>query len=293
VQPGHPSYTGYGPAGSSPAPAGQFPVPELTPPPGQPPAQPPMENTSVQNPEAALAMMGLPTAPAAAGQAAQQPAGPYAVNDRSLQPYLDLLSQPRQAGPGQPMTAVPRFATGGPNAVVGEGLETATPQFDQPHRAELILEPVAPGEDTSGAMLFKVSWTEGPTAANLSPEAFMVPMPSHLEADARERFPKHMGVSGQMNGSQFQSEELSLDTVPAMATGGTMPPQPPDSLIWQGLGGTRPAMGNWNEYGRLNEAQVNRLDQELLYQGQLGGAQGYQQNLARSRPTELQLPTFY
>jgi len=236
----------------------------------------------------------------------------------------------------------PRYAEGGsvppetgplplPDAIVGEGLETQTPQFDTPERSELTLEPMP----ALGPDIFKVRVAEGPTGVQADGGLLVLPLSEPAAMIAREHLRPADGVKGEMNGPNFEAGPLSLPTAPggaaspntkpALALGGLFDPPsapppadqspfegvppldpsqvhkglyPPQSLAvpdeaWAGLpGGAPPPIGNIQQYSMTNDAVRARYDQWLKSMGILSGIQGIEQDLRRTAPTRLNLPTY-
>jgi hypothetical protein len=236
----------------------------------------------------------------------------------------------------------PRYAEGGemptpssvplpvPDAIVGEGLESQTPQFDTPERSELTLEPMP----ALGPDIFKVRVAEGATGVQADGGMLVLPLSEPAAVIAREHLRPAEGVKGEMAGENFEAGPLSLPTAPgpggaetpAMALGGffdiddpqpapQQPPPfegippldpsqvqrgvlPPASLAvpseeWAGLpGGAPPPMGNVNDFSRTSDSQRARYDQWLKSLGILGGIQAAEQYFRQTAPTRLNLPTF-
>ncbi len=211
-------------------------------------------------------------------QMAQQQFG-QAGNPMSAEEYYAMLG-------GTP--ELRRFAEGGmmdemmpgPNAITGEGMETATEQFDSPHRGEIILMPTGkPGN-------YDVRYTEGPVASALKPKSLIVPLPDSLEEEMkRELLPiEATPLKDTGNG------ELVDVTGQAYATGGVVPAPtlvaPPVASaypdVWAGLQNT--GFGNLQQYLTASDAAIERRDQELKFGGNLGGAQGARQRFSRLAP---------
>lgn len=246
----------------------------------------------------------------------------------------------RSAGPYPSPGPSPawRYAEGGaqgplpmPDAIVGEGLESATPQFDTPERSELTLQPMP----NFGPDIFKVRVAEGPTGVQADGGMLVLPLSEPAANIAREHLRPADGIKGQMDGQTFEAGPLSLPTAPgpggastpALASGGFAfdlnPPQqqqpqqpppfegippldpsqvqrgvlPPQSLAvpdeaWAGLpGGAPPPMGNINDFSKASPAQLARYDQWLKSLGILGGIDAAKQYFDRTAPTRLNLPT--
>lgn len=240
---------------------------------------------------------------------------------------------------GEVRKALVSFAEGGaagplpmPDAIVGEGLESQTPQFDTPERSELTLEPMP----NFGPDIFKVRVAEGPTGVQADGGLLVLPLSEPAAVIAREHLRPAEGVKGQMDGPTFEAGPLSLPTAPgpggagtpALATGGfafdiypqpqqpsQQPPPfegvppldssqvqrgvlPPASLAvpseeWAGLpGGAPPPMGNIQQFSQTSDAQRARYDQWLKSLGILGGIQAVEQYMRNTAPTRLNLPTY-
>jgi len=199
------------------------------------------------------------------------------------------LGQPGEANVDrwyQALGGVRQYAEGGitPNAVVGEGMETQTAQFDKPQRAEVVLIPTGkPGT-------YEARYAEGPVAAALKPRSIIIPLPDTLEGPVKNELlpldatPLKDSGNGELIDTAGQRYALGgVVTAP-------QPLIPPYPDPWAGL--ERLPWGNVTDYARGSAAAVNRRNQELIAGGYLGGAQGELANFERMAAGRLQVPVW-
>ena len=205
---------------------------------------------------------------------------------------------------GEVRKALVSFAEGGatgplamPDAIVGEGLESATPQFDTPERSELTLQPMP----NFGPDIFKVRVAEGPTGVQADGGLLVLPLSEPAANIAREHLRPAEGVKGEMNGSQFEAGPLSLPTAPgpggagtpAMAAGGfafdinppQQQPQQPQQPTFEGVPPLDPSQV---QRGVLPPASLAMPSEE--WAGLPGGApppMGNINDFSRASPAQL------